>query len=152
MSDAPSPWELADPEPRRFDEPLSAWLPARRSAGEVADLLGQIVAAEARLAALRVELVMDLAAARLAPADPLPGGERAGTVGPAGVSEFVPDELAAVHNCSRAAAVTLLEHVEVSPPGCRPPSPGCGWGCWTGPGPGRSPRRSPRLGPTPIRR
>ncbi|MGY1836447.1 DUF222 domain-containing protein [Blastococcus sp. SYSU DS0510] len=109
----PSEWELADPEPRRFDEPLSAWLPARRSAGEVADLLGQIVAAEARLAALRVELVMDLAAARPAPADPLPGGERAGTVGPAGVSEFVPDELAAVQNCSRAAAVTLLEHAEV---------------------------------------
>ncbi|MGY1834861.1 DUF222 domain-containing protein [Blastococcus sp. SYSU DS0510] len=109
----PSEWELADPEPRRFDEPLSAWLPARRSAGEVAELLGQIVAAEARLAALRVELVMDLAAARPAPADPLPGGERAGAVGPAGVSEFVPDELAAVHNCSRAAAVTLLEHAEV---------------------------------------
>ncbi|MGY1986312.1 DUF222 domain-containing protein [Blastococcus sp. SYSU DS0669] len=109
----PSEWELADPEPRRFDEPLSAWLPARRSAGEVAELLGQIVAAEARLAALRVELVMDLAAARPAPVDPLPGGERAGTVGPAGVSEFVPDELAAVHNSSRAAAVTLLEHAEV---------------------------------------
>ncbi|MGY1985908.1 DUF222 domain-containing protein [Blastococcus sp. SYSU DS0669] len=113
MSDAPSPWEIEDPEPRRFDEPLSAWLPARRSAGEVAELLGQIVAAEARLAALRVELVMDLAAARPAPVDPLPGGERAGTVGPAGVSEFVPDELAAVHNGSRAAAVTLLEHAGV---------------------------------------
>ncbi|MGY1827867.1 DUF222 domain-containing protein [Blastococcus sp. SYSU DS0541] len=113
MSEPPSPWELKDPDPQRWDEPLSAWLPARRSAGEVADLLGQIVAAEARLAALRVELVMDLAAAPPTPVDPLPGGERAGTVGPAGVSEFVPDELAAVHNGSRAAAVTLLEHAGV---------------------------------------
>ncbi|MCF6746741.1 DUF222 domain-containing protein, partial [Blastococcus sp. KM273128] len=96
-----------------WDEPLSAWLPAQRSAAEAVDLLGQIVAAEARLAALRVELVMDLAAARPAPADPLPGGERAGAAGPAGTSEFVPDELAMAHNTSRTAAVTLLEHAEV---------------------------------------
>ncbi|MCF6737733.1 DUF222 domain-containing protein, partial [Blastococcus sp. KM273129] len=109
----PSPWELEDPDPRRWDEPLSAWLPARRSAGEAVDLLGQITAAEARLAALRVELVMDLAAARPAPADPPPGGERAGDGGPAGASEFVADELAMAHNGSRAAAVTLLEHAEV---------------------------------------
>ncbi|MGY2078215.1 hypothetical protein ACI79Q_20445, partial [Blastococcus sp. SYSU DS0828] len=109
----PSEWELADPDPTRWDEPLSAWLPARRGAAEAAELLGQIVAAEARLAALRAELVMDLAAARPAPADPLPGGERAGQVGPAGASEFVPDELAAVQNCSRTAAVTQLEHAEV---------------------------------------
>ncbi|RZU31414.1 uncharacterized protein DUF222 [Blastococcus saxobsidens] len=102
-----------DPDPSPCIEPLSAWLPARRSASEAAALLEQIVAAEAQLAALRVELVMDLAAARPAPADPRPGGERAGTVGPAGVSEFVPDELAAVQNCSRAAAVTLLEHAEI---------------------------------------
>ncbi|MCF6744458.1 hypothetical protein E9529_09235, partial [Blastococcus sp. KM273128] len=52
----PSEWELADPDPQRWDEPLSAWLPAQRSAAEAVDLLGQIVAAEARLAALRVEL------------------------------------------------------------------------------------------------
>ncbi|WP_113684663.1 DUF222 domain-containing protein, partial [Blastococcus atacamensis] len=110
---APSQWELADPDPTRSGEPLSAWLPARRSATAAAALVGQIVAAEAKLAALRVELVMDLAAARPAPADPLPGGEGAGEVGPAGVSEFVPDELAAVQNCSRAAAVTLLEHAEI---------------------------------------
>ncbi|MGY1847486.1 DUF222 domain-containing protein [Blastococcus sp. SYSU DS1021] len=110
----PSEWELADPDPLpRLGEPLSAWLPARRGAAEAAELLGQIVAAEAQLAALRAELVMDLAAARPAPADPLPGGERAGTVGPPEVSEFVPDELAAVQNCSRTAAVTQLEHAEV---------------------------------------
>ncbi|MGY1847148.1 DUF222 domain-containing protein [Blastococcus sp. SYSU DS1021] len=113
VSDAPSPWELEDPDPARWDEPLSAWLPARRSATQAAELLGQIVAAEARLAALRAELVMDLAAARPAPADRLPGGERAGQVGPAGASEFVPDELAAVQNCSRTAAVTQLEHAHV---------------------------------------
>ncbi|MGY1724886.1 DUF222 domain-containing protein, partial [Blastococcus sp. SYSU DS0533] len=109
----PSEWELADPDPQRWDEPLSAWLPARRSAAEAADLLRQIVAAEARLAGLRVELVMDLAAARPAPADPPPGGERPGSAGPVGASEFVPDELAMVHNTSRTAAVTLLEHAEV---------------------------------------
>ncbi|MGY1720316.1 DUF222 domain-containing protein [Blastococcus sp. SYSU DS0552] len=113
VSDAPSPWELEDPDPQRWDEPLSAWLPARRSAAQAAELLGQIVAAEARLAALRAELVMDLAAARPAPADPLPGGERPGEVGPPGASEFVPDELAAVQNCSRTAAVTQLEHAHV---------------------------------------
>ena len=113
VSDAPSEWELADPDPARWDEPLSAWLPARRTAVQAAELLGQIVAAEARLAALRAELVMDLAAARPAPADRLPGGERAGTVGPVEVSEFVPDELAAVQNCSRTAAVTQLEHAHV---------------------------------------
>ncbi|MDK3256825.1 hypothetical protein QOZ86_09950, partial [Blastococcus capsensis] len=114
VGDVPSEWELADPDPLpRLGEPLSAWLPARRSAGEAAALLQQIVVAEAQLAALRAELVMDLAAARPAPPDPLPGGEGAGAVGPAGVSEFVPDELALVQNCSRAAAVTLLEHAEV---------------------------------------
>ncbi|MCA0143518.1 HNH endonuclease signature motif containing protein [Blastococcus sp. LR1] len=110
----PSPWELVDPDPAPgLDEPLSDWLPVRRSASAAAGLLGQIVAAEAQLAALRAELVMDLAVARPAPVDPLPGGEGAGPTGPAGVSEFVPDELAAVQNCSRAAAVTLLEHAEV---------------------------------------
>nr|WP_275585379.1 HNH endonuclease signature motif containing protein [Blastococcus saxobsidens] len=110
----PSPWELADPDPApALGEPLSAWLPARRSAAEAAALLGQIVAAEAQLAALRVELVMDLAAARPAPADRLPGGHGAGSVGPPDASEFVPDELAAVQNSSRAAAVTLLEHAEI---------------------------------------
>ncbi|TYP81117.1 hypothetical protein BD833_12727, partial [Blastococcus xanthinilyticus] len=110
----PSEWELIDPDPLpRLGEPLSGWLPARRSAGEAAGLLGQIVVAEAQLAALRAELVRDLAAARPAPADPLPGGHGAGAVGPAGVSEFLPDELAAIQNCSRAAAVTLLEHAEL---------------------------------------
>ncbi|MGY2063937.1 DUF222 domain-containing protein [Blastococcus sp. SYSU DS0619] len=107
----PSGWELLDPEPSpALGEPLSAWLPVRRSAAEAAGLLQQIVAAEAQLAALRAELVTDLAAARPAPADPPPGGEGAGAHGPAGTSEFVPDELAMVQNCSRAAAVTLLEH------------------------------------------
>ncbi|MGY2075952.1 hypothetical protein [Blastococcus sp. SYSU DS0828] len=45
----PSEWELADPDPLpRLGEPLSAWLPARRGAAEAAELLGQIVAAEAQ--------------------------------------------------------------------------------------------------------
>ncbi|RBY92138.1 HNH endonuclease [Blastococcus sp. TBT05-19] len=109
----PSRWELLDPDPAPVGEPLSAWLPARRSASDAAVLLGQIVAAESQLAALRVELVVDLASARPAPVDPLPGGHGAGATGPAGVSEFVPDELAAVQNSSRAAAVTLLEHADL---------------------------------------
>ena len=42
----PSPWELVDPDPGPGPgEPLSAWLPARRSARDAAALLGQIVAA-----------------------------------------------------------------------------------------------------------
>ncbi|MGY2065771.1 DUF222 domain-containing protein [Blastococcus sp. SYSU DS0619] len=113
VDQAPAPWEPSDPEPARWDDPLGELLPARRSAAEAAALLQQIVVAEAKLAALRAELVMDLAAARPAPADPLRGGETTGEVGPAGVSEFLPDELAMIHNCSRAAAVTLLDQSEV---------------------------------------
>ncbi|MCA0143428.1 HNH endonuclease signature motif containing protein [Blastococcus sp. LR1] len=100
----PSPWELADPDPApRLDEPLSAWLPARRSAGAAAALLQQIVFAEAQLAALRAELVLDLATG-----SPVPSGQPSGTV-----SEFAPDEVAAAQNCSRSAAVTLLDQAEL---------------------------------------
>ncbi|MCZ2857224.1 HNH endonuclease signature motif containing protein [Blastococcus sp. VKM Ac-2987] len=113
VDQAPAPWEPADPEPARWDDPLGELLPPRRSAAEATALLQQIVVAEAKLAALRAELVMDLAAARPAPADPPRGAETTGEVGPAGVSEFLPDELAMIHNCSRAAAVTLLEHAQV---------------------------------------
>ncbi|WP_346622828.1 DUF222 domain-containing protein [Blastococcus montanus] len=110
---APSPWEIDDPDFCDREEPLGGWLPARRSAAETAELLGQIVVAEAKLAALRAELVMDLAAARPAPDGRSPGGEQAGQVGPPGVSEFLPDELALIQNCSRTAAVTQLEHAEI---------------------------------------
>ncbi|MGY1916720.1 hypothetical protein [Blastococcus sp. SYSU DS0973] len=64
VDQAPSPWELADPEPARWDDPLGELLPSRRTAAEAAALLQQITVAESRLAALKVELVMDLAAAR----------------------------------------------------------------------------------------
>ncbi|WP_346623326.1 DUF222 domain-containing protein [Blastococcus montanus] len=110
---APSPWEIDDPDFCDREEPLGGWLPARRSAAETAELLAQIVVAEAKLAALRAELVMDLAAARPAPDGRSPGGEQAGQVGPPGVSEFLPDELALIQNCSRTAAVTQLEHAEI---------------------------------------
>ncbi|MCZ2858981.1 HNH endonuclease signature motif containing protein [Blastococcus sp. VKM Ac-2987] len=110
---APSAWELADPDPSPSPEQLGELLPPRRSAAEVADLLQQITAAEARLAALKVELVLDLAAARPAGDDSRPGGVGAldhdGATGLDGVSEFLPDELALILNCSRAAASTLLE-------------------------------------------
>ncbi|CCG03184.1 HNH endonuclease signature motif containing protein [Blastococcus saxobsidens] len=112
VDQAPLPWEIDDPDPVRWAEPLGARLPAHRSAAEVAVLLQQIAVAEAQLAALRLELVMDLAAARPAPGDPRPGGERAGEVRPAGTSEFVADELAMVLNCSWTAAVTLLGQSE----------------------------------------
>jgi hypothetical protein len=110
---APSPWELADPDPVPRVERLGEWLPRGRSPNESAGFLQQVTAAEAKLAALKLELALDIAAARPVPDDPRPG--RAGAVehGPAGTSEFVLDELAAVLNCSRAAAVLLLDQAHV---------------------------------------
>ena len=109
VDDAPSPWEPADPDPPPRVERLRDWLPPRRDAVESAALLQQITVAEARLAALKAELVLDVAAARPAVADARPGGVGPAGVGPAGTGEFVPDELALILNCSRAAAVTLLD-------------------------------------------
>lgn len=69
----------------------------------------QVTAAEAKLAALKLELALDIAADRPAPADPRPGEAGAAGVGPDGVSEFVLDELALIMNTSRTAAVTTLD-------------------------------------------
>ena len=109
---APSPWELADPEPQIPVDRLGDWLPRRRSSSESARLLQQITAAEARLAALKLELVLDIAAVRPAPIDPRPGEAGASEVGPDGVSEFVLDELALILNTSRTAAVMALDLAE----------------------------------------
>ncbi len=112
--DAP-PWpeDLVGPEATPDIEPLVAWLPRRRSSAESAALLQQITAAEAQLAALKLDLALDIAAARPAPADPRSGEARAADVGPPGTSEFALDELALVLNTSRTAAVTLLDQGHV---------------------------------------
>src|SRR3712207_949406 len=91
---APSPWESADPERHRQAERLGSWLPRRRSSSESAALVQQATAAEAKLMALKLELALDIAADRPAPADPRPGEAEAAGVGPDGVSEFALDELA----------------------------------------------------------
>jgi hypothetical protein len=110
---APSPWEQPDPESRSEVERLGAWLPLRRSSSESAMLMQQVMAAEAKLAALKLELALDIAADRPAPEDPRPGEARAAAVGPDGVSEFVLDELALILNTSRTAAVTLLDQAHI---------------------------------------
>src|SRR5215212_6582887 len=88
----------------RFREPetLPQMLPRGRSSAENAALLRQITAAEAMLAGLRVQAVMELAAARPASLDRQPGQPGAaadGVPGPGrlpGVSEFLADELGTV--------------------------------------------------------
>ncbi|RBY79089.1 HNH endonuclease [Blastococcus sp. TF02-09] len=105
----PSSWEPADPDPAPQSEPLGQWLPRRRSSAQAAAFLQQITAAEAKLAALRLELVLDIAAARPAPSDPRPGRAAEVEHGPAGTSEFVLDELALIMGSSRDAAVLLLD-------------------------------------------
>jgi hypothetical protein len=107
-----SPWEQRDPEPPPVQR-LGAWLPRRRSSSESAALMQQVTAAEAKLAALKLELALDVAADRPAPVDPRPGDAGAADVGPDGVSEFVLDELALVLNTSRTAAVTLLDQAQI---------------------------------------
>ena len=67
----PSPWAQVDPEPPRVER-LGAWLPRRRSSSASAGLLRQVTAAEAKLAALKLELALDIAADRPAPLDPRP--------------------------------------------------------------------------------
>jgi hypothetical protein len=105
----PSPWELADPEVQPQVERLGSWLPRHRSSSESARLLQQITAAEAQLAALKLELALDIASERPAGDDPRPGRARALDDGPYETSEFVLDELALILNTSRTAAVTLLD-------------------------------------------
>ncbi len=109
---APSPWAQLDPEPSRVQR-LGDWLPRRRSSSTSAGLMQQVTAAEAKLAALKLELALDIAADRPAPVVPRPGEAGAAGVGPDGVSEFVLDELALILNTSRTAAVTLLDQAHI---------------------------------------
>lgn len=118
---APLPFPVHLPPPGLDGRPvpLGRLMPtARRSPEEKARELGRVDQVESMVAAYRVELVVSLAHDR-----PAGSGQRPGTVGAAapgwardpadeqvaGVSEFFPDELALILNCSRAAATALLE-------------------------------------------
>ncbi|MGY1752472.1 DUF222 domain-containing protein [Blastococcus sp. SYSU D01042] len=110
---APSPWAPADPDPGPRVERLAEWLPRRRSSAESAGFLQQVTAAEAKLASLKLELALDIAAAPPVGDDVRPGRAGEAEHGPAGTSEFALDELALILGVSRAAAVTLLDHAHV---------------------------------------
>src|SRR5688500_8238852 len=98
--------------PSRLGELLPVeWMTAEQKAANL-----QLVAeAEAQLAAFKAELVVGLAADRPARGDRQRGqvgaasGEWAAQLLDEDVSEFLPDELALVLNCSRAAATQLWE-------------------------------------------
>ena len=112
--------EMPPPDLDGRPVPLSRLMPAaRRTPQQKVQELERIIEVEARLAAYKVELVVSLARDRGRADDPRPG-----TVGAAspqwardgvddplpGVSEFFPDELAMVLNCSRTGATVLAEH------------------------------------------
>ncbi len=103
------------PEAASWREPetLPQMLPSGRTAAENAALLRQITAAESMLAGLRVQAVVELAAARPDTADRRVGRraevEEPGPGELPGVSEFFADELALVLSCSRTAASTLAD-------------------------------------------
>jgi hypothetical protein len=91
---------------------------AGRSPEEKAAELQRIARAESQLAAYKVEVAASFARDRTDADDPHPGS--AGAASPewahdqgedrlGGVSEFFPDELALILNCSRAEATTLAE-------------------------------------------
>jgi hypothetical protein len=91
---------------------------ARRTPEEKARELRRIDSAQNMLAAYRVEIVVGLARDRSAADDPPPGSVGAASPDWAhdqgedrlpGVSEFFPDELALILNCSRAEASSLTE-------------------------------------------
>ncbi|TFV66227.1 UNVERIFIED_ORG: hypothetical protein E4P37_07325 [Bacillus sp. AZ43] len=82
------------------------------SAEDVAAELGRVQARKAMDAAYEAELLMALAGQRPDVDDPPaghPGARRRGAGSPVpGTSEFLPDELALVLNCSRSFAVGVL--------------------------------------------
>src|SRR5688572_27630901 len=98
--------------PSRLGELLPVeWMTAEQKAANL-----QLVAeAEAQLSAFKAELVVGLAADRPASGDRQRGqvgaasGEWAAQLLDEDVSEFLPDELALILNCSRAAATQLWE-------------------------------------------
>ena len=98
--------------PSRLGEllPVARMTPEQKAAN-----LELIAEAEAQLAAFKAELVVGLAADRPASDDRRSGqpgaasGEWAAQLLDASVSEFFPDELALIQNCSRAEATVLWE-------------------------------------------
>ncbi|TYP89650.1 DUF222 domain-containing protein [Blastococcus xanthinilyticus] len=111
-----------------FEGALVGWLLDQRptverlpvevlSAGEKAAELRRVQARRAMDAAYEAELVMGLAADRPDTDDPPPGHPGARRRGPGspvpGTSEFLPDELAAVLNCSRSFATGVLSDAYV---------------------------------------
>ena len=130
---------------------VSAAVPARRPAAgplmtpeQKAMQLQRVEEAEGVLAAFKAELVVGLAADRPASGDRRRGqvgaasGEWAAQLLDADVSEFFPDELALVLNCSRTAATQQWERSSTLLR--RLPRPGPRWrtGGWTGRGRVRS--------------
>src|SRR3954452_1099098 len=115
---SPAPWaDVVLPpgvvsRPSRMGEllPVALMTPEQKAAQ-----LQRVEEAEAVLAAFKAELVVGLAADRPATGDRRPGqtgaasGEWAAELLDEGVSEFFPDELASVLNCSRKAATLLWE-------------------------------------------
>jgi hypothetical protein len=109
--DAPLPTGVVA-RPSRLGDllPVESMTPAQKAAQ-----LQRVVEAEAVLAAFKAELVVGLASDRPASGDrgrSEPGaasGEWAAQLLDEGVSEFFPDELALVLNCSRAGATQLWE-------------------------------------------
>jgi hypothetical protein len=110
------PDDLLPPEVVQRPSRLGELLPVERMTPEQKTANLQLVAAaEAQLAAFRAELVVGLAADRPATDDRRSGqpgaasGEWAAQLLDASVSEFLPDELALILNCSRAEATRLWE-------------------------------------------
>jgi len=114
----PAPWEdVALPRgvvsrPSRLGDllPVSSMTPQQKAAH-----LQRVEEVEAALAAYKAELVVGLAIDRPARGDRQRGqvgaasGEWAAQLLDEGVSEFFPDELALILNCSRASATQLWE-------------------------------------------
>jgi hypothetical protein len=110
------PDELLPAEVTQRPSRLGELLPVRLMTPEQkAANLQQVTQIEAQLAAFKAELVVGLAADRPASDDrrsSQPGaasGEWAAQLLDASVSEFFPDELALIQNCSRAEATQLWE-------------------------------------------
>ena len=102
------------------------------SADEVAAELQRVQARKAMDAAYEAELVLALAAARPDCDDPPPGhpgARRRGAGSPVpGTSEFLPDELAMVLNCSRPFAASVLSDAYLLIERMRPVWAACGEG------------------------
>jgi hypothetical protein len=110
------PWEpeLLPPDPDRRPMRLDEMLPAERlTDDELAREIQRCEQVEAVVAAYKAERIIELAARRPASADPHPGAAGAAAERderlPEGVSEFFPDELAMILNCSRTRATVLAE-------------------------------------------